>query len=289
MEIRSMTGFGRSELDINDRKYTVEIKTVNHRFFEVNVKLPKILNMFDSNIRTALKDHISRGKVDVFITFEDNSRKKGYVKYNSDLAHEYYDYLQEMSKEFSLRNDISVGALSRYPDVFTTTDAEFDEDEIWAELGECIKKAAGALVETRKAEGESLRKDLIDKLDQMKSDVAVIEEKSPVIVENYRNRLKEKVAELISDRELDEGRITTEVVIYADKICVDEEIVRLKSHIDSMKDTLIKGGSCGRKLDFIAQEMNREANTTLSKAGDISISDIAIDLKTGIEKIREQI
>lgn len=289
MKVRSMTGFGHAQVDTHNRKFTVEIKAVNHRFLEVGIRSPKVFNIFESSIRSTIKEYINRGKVDVFINYEDNSESGGHVHYNSNLAREYLDHIRDISNDFGLKNDVSAVALSRFPDVFTTQDVSLDEDELWKELETAIKVALEHHVKTREAEGENLRSDIMEKLDVMQKNVALIEENSPKIVEEYRKKLRAKVAELLDDSQIDEARLTTEVVLYADKICVDEEIVRLKSHIEAMRKALSDGGSCGRRLDFIAQEMNREANTTLSKAGDLITSDIAIDLKTDIEKIREQI
>ncbi len=289
MKIRSMTGFGHSESEAGNRKFTVEIKAVNHRFLEVGIRSPKAFNIFEASIRSTIKEYLSRGKVDVFITFEDNSETLGHVRYNGGLAREYLEHIRSISNEFGLKNDVSAVALSRFPDVFTTQDMSLDEEELWKELEAVLRQALKNHVNSREAEGENLRNDILEKLEGMSRDVAVIEENSPRIVEEYRNKLRAKVAELIDDSQIDEARLTTEVVLYADKICVDEEIVRLKSHIEAMRKTLNDGGNCGRKLDFIAQEMNREANTTLSKAGDLITSDMAIELKTAIEKVREQI
>ncbi len=289
MQIRSMTGFGHAQYDSGERKFTVEIKAVNHRFLEIGVRSPKLFNMFEASIRSVIREYLNRGKVDVFISYEDNSAGGGHVRYNSTLAGEYLEHIREISTQFGLKNDVSAVALSRFPDVMTTQEEFTDEDELWKELEGVLREALKAHVASREAEGENLRKDIFLKLDNMEKNVSVIEEHSPEIVKEYTAKLRSKVAELIDDSQIDEARLTTEVVIYADKICVDEEIVRLKSHISSMRQSLQDGGNCGRKLDFIAQEMNREANTTLSKAGDIITSDVAIDLKTDIEKVREQI
>lgn len=287
--IKSMTGFGRAEVTDGSRKFTVEIKSVNHRYLDVNIKMPKKLNFFESAIRNLLKEYIERGKVDVFITYEDYTEDNFSLKYNEDIAAQYLAYLKEMSEKFGIENDVRVSTLSRYPEVFVMEEQNIDEKELWAGLEQTIRKAAEQFVESRIAEGERLRKDLIEKLDGMLSYVDFIEERSPVIVSEYRERLEEKVKELLADRQIDDTRIATEVTIFADKICVDEETVRLRSHIQSTKDTLLAGGGMGRKLDFIAQEMNREANTILSKTTDLKISDIGINLKTDIEKVREQI
>jgi uncharacterized protein (TIGR00255 family) len=284
-----MTGFGRYEIAENNRKFTVEMKSVNHRYLEVNIKMPKKLNFFESAIRSELKNYISRGKVDIFITYEDFSEHTTSVRYNREVAEEYLGYLRQMAQEFGLDDDIRVSTLSKYPEVFTMEEQTEDEEQLWQELQRAIKGAAEMFVQTRITEGEHLKEDLITKLDGMLSLVDFIAERSPKIVEEYRQKLEDKVKELLEDSTVDESRILTEVTIFADKICVDEELVRLRSHIETTKQTLIEGGSIGRKLDFIAQEMNREANTTLSKSNDLEISNCAIELKTEIEKVREQI
>ena len=287
--IKSMTGFGRCEIAENSRKFTVEMKSVNHRYLDVNIKMPKTLNFFESAIRGELKNYITRGKVDIFITYEDLSEKTSSVHYNRDIAEEYLSYLRQMAEEFNLENDVRVSTLSKYPEVFTMEEAGVDEEELWKELQKAVQGAAKMFVDTRIVEGEHLRDDLIEKLDGMLKLVDFIEERSPKLIEEYRQKLEDKVRELLQDTAVDEGRLLTEVTIFADKVCVDEEIVRLRSHIETTKNTLLEGGSIGRKLDFIAQEMNREANTILSKANDLEISNCAIELKTEIEKVREQI
>ena len=287
--IKSMTGFGRCEFTDEKRKFTVELKSVNHRYLDVNIKMPKKLNFFESSIRTLLKEYIERGKVDVYITYEDYTEDNYALKYNSALAAQYLDYLNRMAEEFGLENDIRVSNLSRYPDVLVMEEQDVDEKELWDGLERALRGACEQFVASRIKEGENLKVDLIDKLDHMISYVDFIEKRSPQIMEEYRKRLEDKIKEILGDRQMDDGRIATEVTIYADKVCVDEETVRLRSHINTTKDTLLEGGSIGRKLDFIAQEMNREANTILSKANNIEISDTGINLKTSIEKVREQI
>lgn len=287
--IKSMTGFGRCEVSDENRKVTVEIKSVNHRYLDVNIKMPKKLNFFESSIRNLLKEYMQRGKADLFITFEDMSENNVNITYHQEVAAEYLKYLKEMSAQFSLDDDIRVSTLSRYPEVFTLDDVEIDEEGIWKTLEKALRGAAEGFVETRIKEGEHLRDDLIQKLDGMLSVVDYISIRSPQIIEEYKKKLTEKVQELLGDTKVDENRILTEVTIFADKICVDEEMVRLRSHIETMKSTLTDGGSIGRKLDFLAQEMNREANTILSKANDLTISNKGIELKTEIEKVREQI
>lgn len=287
--IKSMTGFGRAEVLEGNTKFTVEIKSVNHRYLDINIKMPKKLNFFESSIRNLLKEYMERGKVDLFITYEDFNEDSGSLKFNKALAGEYLSYLKNMAEEFGLENDIRVSSLSRYPEVFTLEEQAIDEKELWAVLEKALRQACEKFVESRKVEGENLKKDLIGKLDEILTSVDFIEARSPEILKEYRARLEEKIQEVLGDRQLDDARIATEVTIYADKICVDEETVRLRIHVNSAKETLNNGGSVGRRLDFILQEMNREANTILSKANNLEISDTGIDLKTNIEKVREQI
>ncbi len=287
--IRSMTGFGRHEAADGQRKITVEIKAVNHRYLDLAVKTPKKLNFFESAVRNLLKEYIQRGKVDVYVTYEDGAEGLAALKYNESLAAEYVEYVRRMAAAFSLPEGLSAARLSSFPEVFTIEAAAEDEDELWNLLEKAVRGAAKQFVEAREREGGRLREDLLAKLELMEGYVGRIEERSPQIVSEYRQRLLDKVSELLADVQADESRIVAETTLFADKICTDEETVRLRSHIKSTKDTLLQGGSVGRKLDFIAQEMNREANTILSKANDLAVSDIAIELKTDIEKVREQI
>lgn len=287
--IKSMTGFGRCEVQKDSRKFTVELKSVNHRYLDVNIRMPKKLNFFETAIRTLLKSYANRGKVDIFITYEELSQTQVSVKYNAALAAEYMKYLKQMEEEFGLENDVRVSTLSRYPEVFTMEEQSEDEEELWNGLKEALEGAFTQFVETRKTEGENLKKDITSKLDFLSEQIGFIEERSPQIVAEYRAKLEDKMKELLADTQIEESRIASEVILFADKICTDEEVVRLKSHISHMRNTLEEKDEIGRKLDFIAQEMNREANTILSKANDIEVSDRAISLKTEIEKIREQI
>ena len=284
-----MTGFGRCEVQREARKFTVELKGVNHRYLDINIRMPKKLNFFETAIRTLLKSYVTRGKVDIFITYEDSTQNQMAVKYNSSIAAEYLKYLRQMAEEFGLEDDIRVSTLSRYPEVFTMEEQTEDEEELWNGLKEALEGAFSHFVETRTAEGENLKKDILDKLSNLEVLIGYIEERSPQIIQEYRTKLEEKVHELLEDTQIEDSRIAAEVVLFADKICTDEEVVRLKSHIRHMRSTLEEEEGIGRKLDFIAQEMNREANTILSKANDLEVSNHAISLKTEIEKIREQI
>lgn len=287
--IKSMTGFGRSEISTGERRIVVEMKSVNHRFCDINIKMPKKLSFFETTIRTYLKKYIERGKVDVFITYEDYTENKVSVKYNKELAAEYMKHLNAMAKDFDLDNKIKPSVLGGFPDVFTLEEQTIDEEELWSLIRQALDEAAEKFVRSRIEEGENLKNNLTEKLQHMITIVDYIEEIAPQLIADYRQKLMDKVSELLGNAAVDENRIATEVVIYADKICVDEETVRLKSHIDTTLKILEDGGSVGRQLDFIAQEMNREANTILSKANSLDVSGKAIELKTDIEKVREQI
>ena len=287
--IKSMTGFGRCEIQKESRKFTVELKSVNHRYLDVNIRMPKKLNFFETAIRTLLKQYANRGKVDIFISCEDLSQQQMMLKYNAALAAEYMRYFRQMSEEFHIANDVKVSALSHYPEVLTMEEQTEDEEILWSGLKEALEGAFGQFVETRVLEGSHLKEDILQKLSGMESLVEQVEARSPQIVAEYRAKLEEKVKELLADAQVEESRIAAEVILFADKICTDEEVVRLKSHIAHMRNTLEESEGIGRKLDFIAQEMNREANTILSKANDLEVSNYAIGLKTEIEKIREQI
>ena len=287
--IKSMTGFGRSEVGTEIRKITVEMKAVNHRYCELSLKMPKKLSIFDAAIRNQLKKYISRGKVDVFITYTDTTEGKACVRYNEELAREYLKNLRQIGVEFGIEDDIRTSTLARFPEVLVLEEQTIDENELVDMLTEAVDIAAKQFVETRITEGAHLEQDLIAKLDGMLELVSEVEKRMPDVVAEYRKKLTDKVQELLGDTKIDESVLATELVIFADRICVDEETVRLRAHINHMKDTLASGENIGRKLDFIAQEMNREANTILSKANDLQASNIAIDLKTEIEKVREQI
>ena len=287
--IKSMTGFGRAELQDEVRRFTVEIKSVNHRYLDFNMKMPKKLSVFEAAIRGVLKEYMQRGKVDVFISCEDFSSGRMQLHYNSELAGRYLEYFRQMEKEFALENDIKVSHLSRCPEVLTMEEQEIDVEELWSELEKALRAAGEQFAASRQVEGENLKRDLTAKLDSLQANVRRIEERAPEILSEYRNRLETKMKELLEDTQMEDSRIAAEVVISADKICTDEETVRLNSHIENMKTALNDGEGIGRKLDFIAQEMNREANTILSKANDLETTNIAIELKTEIEKIREQI
>lgn len=288
--IRSMTGFGHGEVS-NDKnqKVTVEMKSVNHRYCDISLKLPKKLAMFEANIRNIMKEYASRGKIDIYVSYEDLSETAVSFHYNQAMAEEYMQVFKKMQEDFNIETKITAEALAKYPEVVTIEEVQQDEEVWWELLEAALRQAAEKFVETRTIEGANLKRDLLGKLDQMAADVAFIEERSPQIIAEYRSKLEEKVKEFLEDSTIEENRIAAEVTLYADKIAVDEEIVRLQSHISSMTDVLESDESIGRKLDFMAQEMNREANTILSKSSDVDLADHAIELKTNVEKVREQI
>ena len=287
--LKSMTGFGRYEVVTDEYKISVEIKAVNHRYLDMSIKMPKKFSYFEAGIRTLLKTYIQRGKVDVYINYEDYTEGNLCLKYNASLAAEYMDVFRQMAEQFGIENDVKVSALSRYPEVLTMEEAPEDEEQLWKVLSDTVEEAAKRFVDTRVAEGERLKGDLVAKLDDMLGLVDFIEARAPRLLVEYRQKLEDKVKELLASSTIDESRIAAEVAIYADKVCVDEEMVRLRSHIVATRKKLLEGGTVRRELDFIAQEMNREANTTLSKSNDLEVSDKAIALKTEIEKVREQI
>ena len=288
--IRSMTGFGHGEVS-NDKnqKVTVEMKSVNHRYCDISLKLPKKLAMFEANIRNIMKEYASRGKIDIYVSYEDLSETAVSLHYNQAMAEEYMQVFKKMQEDFNIETKITAEALAKYPEVVTIEEVQQDEEVWWELLEAALRQAAEKFVETRTIEGANLKRDLLGKLDQMAADVAFIEERSPQIIAEYRSKLEEKVKEFLEDSTIEENRIAAEVTLYADKIAVDEEIVRLQSHISSMTDVLESDESIGRKLDFMAQEMNREANTILSKSSDVDLADHAIELKTNVEKVRERI
>nr|WP_027871058.1 YicC/YloC family endoribonuclease [[Eubacterium] cellulosolvens] len=288
-KIYSMTGFGRAEVQDERQKIVVEIKSVNHRYLEPSIKAPKKFSLFESKIRSLLKDYAQRGKIDVYITYEDYSQTDVTLKYNEALAGQYLEYAQKAAEAFGINNDMTVSRLFHCPDVLTQEETKIDEDALWAELEAVLRQAGEAFRTSRNKEGENLRDDLYGKLDNLEQNVAKVIEREPQIMEEYRKRLEDKTKELLEAADIDDSRIAAEVVLFSDKICKDEETVRLKSHIQNMRDTLAIGDNIGRKLDFLAQEMNREANTILSKANDLETSNIGVELKTEIEKIREQV
>lgn len=287
--IKSMTGFGRYEVSLDNRKVTIEMKSVNHRYLDVNIRMPKKINFFEAELRNIIKSVLERGKIDVFITYEDLSEGSTCLKYNESLAREYFNTVSKITEDFGLHNDLTATYIARCPEVVIMEEQAVDEEALEKMVSEAMNGALAEMVKVREREGENLKQNLIKKLSSMKEIVAFIEERSPQILSEYRTKIDLKVKEMLENSGIDENRIAAEVTLFADKVCVDEEIVRLGSHISAMIDNLDKGDKVGRKLDFIAQEMNREANTILSKTSDINITNMGIELKNTIEEIREQV
>lgn len=287
--IKSMTGFGRYETVTDEYRIAVEIKSVNHRYCDLNIKLPKKFNEIENTLRMMMKEIAERGKVDVYVSYEDYAGKGTYVHYHPQIAKEYVKVAAQVAEEFELHNSLSAQRLLGFADVISLEEESNDLESVFPIVTQTLQKAGEQFIASREREGEQLYQDIKGKLAYLLTLVAQVEERSPQMLQEHRQKLLEKVQELLGDRKIDEGILATELIVYADKVCVDEETVRLRSHIDAMSETLDMQEAIGRKLDFIAQEMNREANTILSKANDKELSGIAINLKTEIEKIREQI
>ncbi|WP_028243697.1 YicC/YloC family endoribonuclease [Pseudobutyrivibrio ruminis] len=287
--VRSMTGYGKGFAENESARVTIEMKSVNHRYLDLNIKLPKKLNFLESLIRNKISESIFRGKVDVYITLNEHSDACYKVSINDIIAKEYFDSIAEMSEKLGIDNDMKASNIVRLPDVIELEETDSDEDSlkelVLSALSDCINQ----FVDSRIAEGARLQKDLVSKMDEMLVLVDKLEKRSPVIIEEYKERLTTKIHELLEDNNIDDNRIAQEVIIYADKVCIDEEMVRLKSHVAETRSVFELDKEVGRKLDFLAQELNREANTILSKSTDVEIADIGITLKTLIEKVREQI
>ena len=287
--IKSMTGFGRYETVTDEYRIAVEIKSVNHRYCDLNIKLPKKFNEIANTLRMMMKEIAERGKVDVYVSYEDYAGKGTHVHYHPQIAKEYVKVAAQVAEEFELHNSLSAERLLGFADVISLEEESNDLESVFPIVTQTLQKAGEQFIASREREGEQLYQDIKGKLAYLLTLVAQVEERSPQMLQEHRQKLLEKVQELLGDRKIDEGILATELIVYADKVCVDEETVRLRSHIDAMSETLDMQEAIGRKLDFIAQEMNREANTILSKANDKELSGIAINLKTEIEKIREQI
>lgn len=287
--IKSMTGFGRYETVTDEYRIAVEIKSVNHRYCDLNIKLPRKFNEIENTLRMMMKEIAERGKVDVYVSYEDYAGKGTHVHYHPQIAKEYVKVAAQVAEEFELHNSLSAERLLGFADVISVEEESNDLESVFPIVTQTLQKAGEQFIASREREGEQLYQDIKGKLAYLLTLVAQVEERSPQMLQEHRQKLLEKVQELLGDRKIDEGILATELIVYADKVCVDEETVRLRSHIDAMSETLDMQEAIGRKLDFIAQEMNREANTILSKANDKELSGIAINLKTEIEKIREQI
>lgn len=287
--IKSMTGFGRAEVAFEQKKITVEVKSVNHRYLDMNIRMPKRFNAYESEIRNIVKKYAARGKVDMYISYENEGEDNCNLKFNEELAAQYAKYYGVISERFGVDNNLNASILANCHDVLTVADSEEDVEALWQYLEKAVNEAMMSFVKEREKEGQHLADDLQTKLKNVRNIVEFVSIRSPKVLEEYRQRLYDKVNEVLTDKTVDENRIATEVVIYSDKMCVDEEIVRLFSHIDKMSAELNGNQDVGKKLDFLAQEMNREANTIMSKSNDLEVTDKGIELKVEIEKIREQI
>ena len=298
---RSMTGYGRAQKILNGRDILVEIRSVNHRYYEYSSRIPRTYNYIDEKLKTMLKSGISRGKVEVNVTINNIEGRDTVVALNKGLAEEYIKVLKEFGDEINekyvdcdeiedyVEDDLTLSKLIKIPDIFTIQKAPDDEEQVWNDVSQVAGEARAKFVEMRATEGEKLHNDVIEKADGILRMVARVEEQSPKTVENYRNRLYQKLSEILESKDIDQQRVLTEAAIFAEKIAVDEETVRLRSHISQLRDMLSSEDAVGRKLDFIVQEMNREVNTIGSKAQDLNITRIVVDMKAEIEKIREQI
>jgi TIGR00255 family protein len=287
--VKSMTGFGRGEYQENGIKINIEIKTVNHRYTDIFVKFPRMLAFLEDKVRDIISKNISRGKIDVFMTYEEFGEDSKIVVIDEALAGAYLKALNTLGSKFELRDDITVSMLSRFPDILRVEKVEEDEGELLKIVSTAVQTALDSLLKMRIVEGAALKASLLEKLDNVLTVVTQIEERAPSVVVEYKEKLSNRLKELLEQKVVDENRIATEVAIFADRCSIDEELVRLKSHIVQFKDTLNLEIPVGRKLDFIVQEMNREINTIGSKANDITITKCVVDVKSEIEKIREQV
>lgn len=286
--IKSMTGFGRGEFSQGTNTFSVDVRSVNHRYSDVSVRMPRAMSVLEEKVREFVSERISRGKVDVYINYS-NFGQSSQVKLDTNLAKAYVDSLNNLKEMFEIRDDISLSLLTRFPDIMALETAEQDMDELWIMLRKALEIAFNALVDMRQREGERLKNDLLEKLVNVKGFVGNIKEKSYSIVDEYKNKLYDRIKELTKDIPIDENRLLMEVAVFADKSSIDEEIVRLESHMEELRKALNFNGPVGKKLDFIIQEMNREVNTIGSKITDLGILNNVISIKTEIEKIREQV
>ena len=286
--IKSMTGYGRAVETVNGREFTVEIRSVNNRYLDCTVKLPRAVSFAEDEVKQAVKQAVSRGKVDVFITIKSETAEDTSVSLNKSVLEGYLAAMRQMVTEFGVKDDISVSTVSRLPEVFTVEKPEVDEEQLLSDLMSVVQKALAGYDAMRCTEGAALDADLRSRGKTILELVARVEQGNSQTVIDYRARLEAKLKEVLAATNIDESRILTEAAIFADKVAVDEETVRLRSHLDQMNTMLTNGGAVGRKLDFLLQEMNREANTIGSKCTDVRLARIVVDIKAELEKIREQ-
>jgi uncharacterized protein (TIGR00255 family) len=286
----SMTGFGRANSDEGGkRSFTVEMKSINHRYLDLSVKMPRSLLSLEEKIRKFINERLSRGKIDIYITYNNYQRSDLAANFNESLGDSYVKCLQAIRDRYQVRDDISVSLIARFQDVIYVEEKEEDIDEIWNVLKVTLEEAANRLISMRQKEGKKLAEDIHRKCVAIQENIVSIEKRSPELVIQYKEKLTDRLKELLDNSHLDENRLYMEVALFADKSCVDEEVTRLKSHIAQVEETLKSTEPIGRKLDFIVQEMNREANTIASKSSDLELTNLALNIKNEIEKIREQI
>ncbi|MFR3783843.1 MAG: YicC/YloC family endoribonuclease [Clostridia bacterium] len=286
--IKSMTGYGRAKLSKDDREYQIEIKSVNHRYLDISVRIPKQLSYLEETIKKEIAKKVKRGKIDVFVTFENNSLEGKEIKINTELAKAYIDELKKLVEKENILSDIQVTEISKYPDVLNIQSSQ-DDEKITEEVLETITIATDNLVQMRETEGNKISEDLLKRLNIINKKVEEIAKLSTGLIEEYVVKLEERINEILKNQEIDKTRLAQEVVIYADKCSIEEEVTRLNSHISQFKNLLNSNEAIGKKLDFIIQEMNRETNTIGSKANNLEITNGVIDIKTEIENIREQV
>jgi uncharacterized protein (TIGR00255 family) len=288
--VRSMTGFGRATSDEGGkRSFSIEIKSINHRYLDLNVRIPRSMLSLEEKVRKYISENLTRGKVDIFINYANYEKQDLAAGFNKALADSYVKCLEEIRDRYNVRDDISVSLISRFPEVIYVEETEEDVEQLWKLLLSSLEKSVAMLIDMRGREGEKLSEDIIKKCGIIKENLDIIEARSPKLVIQYKQKLSDRIKELLEDKVIDENRLSQEVAIFADKSSIDEEITRLNSHINQVIETLRSEGSIGRKLDFLVQEMNREANTIASKANDLEVTNIALNIKNEIEKIREQI
>ncbi len=287
--IKSMTGFGRGENAHNGKEFTVEIKTVNHRYSDIFVKMPRQISFLEEKVRELVGKSISRGKTDVFITYSNYSDDSRFVTFDEQLAKAYISAVEALRDKFGLTDDISVSLISKYPEVLRVEQAQDDEEQLWSLLKVAVENAVESLIKMRVTEGEGLKNVLLERADIIESAIAEIAERAPEVPKEYKTKLSDRIKELLDQQAVDENRLAMEVALFADRCSIDEELVRLSSHFSQLRQILSMDQPIGRKLDFLVQEMNREINTIGSKANDLVITKLVVDVKSEIEKIREQI
>ena len=285
----SMTGYGRSQQLIDGRDITVELRAVNHRYFECSVRTPRSYSYLEDKLKSYVQSRVSRGKIEVGVTIQNVEVAASEVQINEPLAEAYLTALREMGSKLNIADDITVSAMARFSDIFTVRRVQEDEDYIWSCVSRVAQEAVDHFLEMRASEGARLKEDILSRGAHIGEMVEVVKQRSPETLKNYRERLYQKLREVLEDRQIDDSRVLTEAAIFADRIAVDEETVRLESHLTALKQILNSEGAVGRKLDFLVQEINREANTIGSKAQDIEIARVVVEIKAEIEKIREQV